>query len=68
MAIADALVMEIDQESKTTQRVLDRIPEDKLGWKPHPRSYSLASWRFTSRAPRVFWWMWPARIHLKLAI
>jgi len=41
MAIADAIVMELDQEAKTTQRVLERIPEDKLSWKPHPKSYSL---------------------------
>jgi uncharacterized damage-inducible protein DinB len=41
MAAIDAIVMEIDQESKTTQRVLDRIPEDKLAWKPHPKSTSL---------------------------
>jgi uncharacterized damage-inducible protein DinB len=33
--------MELDQEAKTTQRVLERIPEDKLSWKPHPKSYSL---------------------------
>ena len=46
MAIADALVMEIDQEAKTTQRVLDRIPEDKLAWKPHARSYSLGQLAF----------------------
>ena len=41
MAIIDSILMEIDQESKTTQRVLDRVPEDKLSWKPHPKSYSL---------------------------
>jgi uncharacterized damage-inducible protein DinB len=41
MPIADALLMEIDQEAKTTQRVLDRVPEDKLTWKPHPKSFSL---------------------------
>ena len=41
MAAADSIVMEIDQESKVTQRVLDRIPEDKLTWKPHPKSSSL---------------------------
>jgi len=33
--------MEIEQESKVTQRVLDRVPGDKLTWKPHPRSSSL---------------------------
>ncbi len=41
MAIVDAIVMEIDQEAKTTQRVLDRIPEGKLTWKPHAKSSSL---------------------------
>jgi uncharacterized damage-inducible protein DinB len=41
MKLVDSLLMEIDQEAKTTKRVLDRIPEDKLSWKPHPKSYSL---------------------------
>jgi uncharacterized damage-inducible protein DinB len=41
MRIADSILMELDQEAQTTKRVLDRIPEDKLGWKPHPKSFSL---------------------------
>jgi uncharacterized damage-inducible protein DinB len=41
MAIVDSMVMEIEQESKVTQRVLDRVPGDKLAWKPHAKSYSL---------------------------
>jgi uncharacterized damage-inducible protein DinB len=41
MAIIDAILMEVEQEAKTTQRVLDRIPDDKLTWKPHAKSYSL---------------------------
>jgi len=41
MRLADSLLMEIDQEAQTTKRVLERIPADKLGWKPHPKSYSL---------------------------
>jgi uncharacterized damage-inducible protein DinB len=41
MAIVDSILMEIEQESKVTQRVLDRVPGDKLTWKPHPRSSSL---------------------------
>lgn len=32
---------EFDQEMAITRRVLDRVPEDKLDWKPHPRSMSL---------------------------
>jgi uncharacterized damage-inducible protein DinB len=41
MAIADAMLMEMDMEEKTTQRVLERVPESKLSWKPHPKAYSL---------------------------
>jgi len=32
---------EIDHEAGLTRRVLDRIPEDKLSWKPHEKSFSL---------------------------
>jgi uncharacterized damage-inducible protein DinB len=41
MRMADSLLMEIEQEAQTTKRVLDRIPEGKLAWRPHPKSYSL---------------------------
>jgi len=41
MKLADTIVMELDQEGQTTKRVLERIPEDKLSWKPHPKSFSL---------------------------
>jgi uncharacterized damage-inducible protein DinB len=41
MAIADAMLMEMEMEEKTTQRVLERVPESKLTWKPHPKAYSL---------------------------
>jgi uncharacterized damage-inducible protein DinB len=41
MAIVDSILMEMDQEAKTTTRVLERIPQDKLSWKPHAKSYSL---------------------------
>src|SRR5262245_32974569 len=32
---------ELEQEAPTTRRVLERIPEDRLAWKPHPRSMSM---------------------------
>src|SRR6266404_770783 len=41
MRLVDSILMEIDQEAQTTRRVLDRIPEDKLAWRPHPKSFSL---------------------------
>jgi uncharacterized damage-inducible protein DinB len=33
--------MEMDQEGQTTKRVLEQVPDDKLAWKPHPKSFSL---------------------------
>ncbi len=41
MALADTLIQEIEQEAATTKRVLERVPDDKLGWKPHAKSMSL---------------------------
>jgi uncharacterized damage-inducible protein DinB len=35
------MLMELEQESKATLRLLERVPEDKLGWKPHAKSMSL---------------------------
>ena len=43
MALADSLIMELEQEAKTTRRVLDRVPGDKLTWKPHDKSMTLGS-------------------------
>ena len=41
MSIATALVAELEQESQTTRRVLDRVQGAHLSWKPHPKSMSL---------------------------
>ena len=41
MRLVDPLIAELEQEAETTRRVLERIPEDKLSWRPHPRSMSL---------------------------
>ena len=37
----DALLQELEQEAQTTKRVLERVPGDKLAWKPHDKSMSL---------------------------
>ena len=37
----DSMLGEFREEAATTRRVLDRIPSDKLGWKPHPKSMTL---------------------------
>ena len=41
MPIADTLIMELEREAQTTRRVLERVPEDKLTWKPHVKSMTL---------------------------
>ena len=41
MSAIQALLQELDQEAKTTRRVLERVPEDRLTWKPHDKSMSL---------------------------
>lgn len=41
MKMSDALLPEFDQEMATTRKVLERVPDDRLGWKPHEKSMSL---------------------------
>jgi len=42
MNFADALLPEFDREMATTRTVLERIPDEKLTWKPHPKSWTTA--------------------------
>ena len=41
MRIIDGLLAELEQEAEATRRVLERIPQAHLSWKPHPKSFSL---------------------------
>ena len=41
MAIIEALLAEYDHEMATTKKLLDRVPEDRLGWAPHAKSMTL---------------------------
>lgn len=41
MPIVDALLPEYDHELATTRRLLERVPEDEFGWKPHEKSMTL---------------------------
>jgi len=41
MSIAQCLIPEFDQEMANTRRTLERIPENKLEFKPDPKSMSL---------------------------
>jgi uncharacterized damage-inducible protein DinB len=41
MSVTTAFLAEFEHEARTTRRVLERVPADKLAWKPHPKSMSL---------------------------
>jgi len=41
MPIAQSLLPEFDHEMATTRTLLERVPEDRAQWKPHPRSTAL---------------------------
>lgn len=41
MAIREALLPEFDQEMKHTRTTLERVPEEKFGWKPHEKSWAM---------------------------
>jgi len=41
MAIRDALIPEFDHEMETTRKTLERVPEDKLNFKPHESSMAM---------------------------
>lgn len=41
MKMSSPYIDELTREAETTRRVLERVPQDKLGWKPHVKSMSL---------------------------
>jgi len=41
MSIVDGLLSEFDHEMSTTRKLLERVPEDKFDWQPHPRATTL---------------------------
>ena len=41
MAFSDALLPEFDQEVGGIRKTLERVPEEKFGWKPHEKSMTM---------------------------
>jgi uncharacterized damage-inducible protein DinB len=53
MARADAFAAELTREAVTTRRILERVPEEHFGWKPHAKSMSLGQLaQHIARLPR----------------
>jgi uncharacterized damage-inducible protein DinB len=46
MSIAEQLLAEFEPEARTTRKFLERLPADKLEWKPHPKSMSAGQLAF----------------------
>lgn len=40
MNLGELFVAELEQEAVATRTMLDRVPEEKYGWRPHPRGQS----------------------------
>jgi uncharacterized damage-inducible protein DinB len=41
MMTIDELLQELEQEAGSTRRVLERVPQDRLDWRPHEKSMTL---------------------------
>ena len=41
MGKVDALIEELEREALTTRRVLERVPDDRLDWRPHAKARTL---------------------------
>lgn len=54
MPIRDALLPEFDHEMATTRRVLERVPDDHLDFKPHETSHTLG-WMASHIAQIPYW-------------
>lgn len=41
MSMSESLLPEFDHEMANTRKTLERVPDDRLDWKPHEKSYAL---------------------------
>jgi uncharacterized damage-inducible protein DinB len=54
MSLNESLVVEFQQEAKTTRKLLERVPQDALGWKPHEKSMTME--RLALHVTELFGW------------
>jgi uncharacterized damage-inducible protein DinB len=54
MTYAESLLPEFDQEMGNTRKVLERVPEDKIEWRPHPKSNTIG-WNANHIADLPHW-------------
>jgi uncharacterized damage-inducible protein DinB len=54
MKYAETILPEFDREMANTRKVLQRVPEDKLGWQAHPKSHTIG-WNANHLAEILGW-------------
>ena len=54
MTYAESILPEFDQEMASTRKVLERVPEDKLDWRAHPKSNTIG-WNANHLAEMPGW-------------
>jgi uncharacterized damage-inducible protein DinB len=54
MFYADTILPEFDHEMASTRKVLERIPDDKLDWRAHPKSNTIG-WNANHLAEILGW-------------
>lgn len=54
MSYAEQILPEFDQEMANTRKVLERVPDDKLDWKAHPKSNTIG-WNANHLAEMPAW-------------
>ena len=57
MPMSQALLPEFDHEMANTRKALERVPEDKFGWKPHEKSMTLG--RLATHVAEMTAWVTP---------
>ncbi|MCK6447946.1 MAG: DinB family protein [Planctomycetes bacterium] len=54
MPIAQSLLPEFEMEAAVTRKVLERVPEQRFDWKPHPKSFSMHD--LAAHVANIFSW------------
>jgi uncharacterized damage-inducible protein DinB len=54
MTLSEMILPEFDQEMTNTRKLLERVPEDKMAWKPHEKSMAMG--RLASHVAELAGW------------
>ena len=55
MALSQLLLPEFDMEFANSRKTIERVPDDKLAWKPHQKSFSMGE--LATHLAEILQWM-----------